>query len=165
MPRQRLAHLHQHINTMVIKIVFDHFLLSGCSSGCVTGPFCLYLASAEQNWLWLMTFLHLIGWFSHDSVPDAIPEGITNHSSCRETSREVQRSNQSQWLTSESRQKQNYPEWSSGLRLHLWFLQQNCDPELVYMSLPETQKTKWLFANLETTHHHHHHYHHHNLWL
>lgn len=93
-----------------------------------------YLPSAKQNWLRVMTFLCLIGWFSHDSISDAIPEGVTFHRSCRKTDRKASSHNPQ---ISESQQNQNHLEWSSGLLLHLWYLLRNCDPELVYMSSPE----------------------------
>lgn len=39
---------------------------------------------------------------------------------------------------------QNHLGWSSGLHLHLLFLLQSCDPELVYMCLPEKQTQRCL---------------------
>lgn len=118
-----------HTHNGDVNSVLDHFPL--------IFPCCLYLPSAQQNWFWVMTFLCLIGWFSHNSISDTIPKWVPFHSSCRKMDRKVENLNPNR-LTSESQRNQNHLEWSSGLLLHLWCPLQNCDPELVYMFSPET---------------------------
>lgn len=104
-----------------------------------------HLPCAEQDWFGMMTFLRLIGRWAKQSVSDPIPEGVSFHSAYMHRDTQSGYHSPSPQACSPMWAKgQNHLGWSSGLRLHLLFLLQSCDPELVYMCSPETQTQRSL---------------------
>lgn len=104
-----------------------------------------HLPCAEQDWFGMMTFLRLIGRWAKQSVSDPIPEGVSFHSAyMHRDTQSGYHSPSPQACSPMWAEGQNHLGWSSGLRLHLLFLLQSCDPELVYMCSPETQTAELL---------------------